>query len=523
MGNNLLLALTSVVLLAGCVEIPVETTTTTSTLDLPTATTSTTAYTTTLPTSTSTSSSSTTIVSTSTTTTTTTTVATITTTTLLVNAGTPTTYYGYKFYLENIISTGKSDQYEFEIRTPDGAVKKEVIYDRGVIDGLEFGILERLDSLKVRIYVKRYKNAYLAPKVSDIFTIGGKDYRSFEREFCGYKFRLNSPRSDEAELWIQKPDGDEVYRKLSRDRAVEVGSIKIGLLELSTYPGGYVMVYAQPVIAYEELELEDFRYAGISKTDLLSREMKMACRNVHVTMDMSVDETSDLKNIAHTMESRIIWQFWKPQVNISGLGYSDVVYLLNTGFIPMQDIYVEGSEHPVDLEYRGKLFFGDRMFYVVDIVDETLYLAQIYGGVLNTQDCPFDSDEWCAYGYQFKLDDVIYEGEMPHAVKLYVKKPEGKVTYHFVTGEKVTRLDTFNGVRVVSLREIDGEMTCNLIVYDLNLLMVRNNEAFGGNPDLRVKFGIVEQPFDNSMDISEYGDIKAGQKLLENISIVDIG
>ncbi|MBN2014163.1 MAG: hypothetical protein JW778_03195 [Candidatus Altiarchaeota archaeon] len=243
-GKRLSIAVILLSLLACCIEekketeIEITTTTKEATTTYTMTTTATTATTTT-----------TAITTTTTTKIFTTTSSTTTSTTFYIDATNPGGYGGYEFRIENVVSTSKGNQYEFEIKTPDNATKTEVFYEKSIIDGLEFGVMEKIPgAIKVKIYVQKYSGASKAPLYSTVFTIGGKDYRMFEREYMGYRFRQEYPRSlEEVNLRIQKPDEEAVYCDLREGEKTTIDDIEFGILEISSYPGGYTVAYAQTI------------------------------------------------------------------------------------------------------------------------------------------------------------------------------------------------------------------------------------------------------------------------------------
>ncbi|HIE34110.1 MAG TPA: hypothetical protein EYP86_03100 [Candidatus Altiarchaeales archaeon] len=393
----------------------------------------------------------------------------------------PVTYSGYRLLLKNIISTDRGDKYLIEIETPDGSKDELEIYDKFVIDGIEFGVLERQKGFRVKFYATEYHLiTSIAPEHSVILSVGGKNFFSFERTFMDYKFRLHSRR-----LYVSDPRGREIHRDIPDNGSIRVDDLEIGILQHYS-PGGYTTIYIKSTY---RLRISD-QTRGASYN------------NIHTTLGISTKIVESLENPIHGMREK------------SG----QFIYSVDTGYIPMQNIYENGKL--VDLEWRGKIWFAGEEFYVMDIENETLYLSK--GATMYIHNLGFSPQ---FFGYEYKVDKIYYNEEgTPFAVSLIVRNPEGREYNIDLYPNQILSLDNKIRLQAISVNEDGHIQGATLFVYNFYpLLVLENNKSMTYKPEWLVRFGIVEQPFDYDMNITEYRKIDHGQKLLKNITIVRCG
>ncbi len=445
-----------------------------------------TATTITIPTSTSTTTSivsttttSTTTTQTTTTTATTTATSTSTTITELILKGVETVEYsGYGLNLNNIVSTSGGDKYLISIKTPDGATDEVEFYDKFVIDNLEFGILERYGGLSVKIYVRDYDIATSrAPKHSKIITLGGKNFFLFERTFIDYKFKLHGRK-----LHIQKPNGDTDSYDMPDNGSIVVDDLEIGALQYS-YPSGYTAIYIKS--SY------DFEFSNYLKSGTYN--------NIHKTFGISSEGIDLLENPAHYMQERD----------------GPFVYSVDVGYIPMQDIYE--NETLVDLEWRGKILFAGEEFYVMDIEDDTIYLVK--GTIRGINNLRFSSSY---SGYEFKAKGLSYnpEGDISN-MSLLIQDPDDQESCIVLYPNQISIIDEYIRIQPITAYKERGVIRADIFIYDLfPLAVLQNGQSIPHKPQWIIKFGTVEQPFGEDMNVEEYENITKGQRLLANITII---
>jgi len=145
-----------------------------------------------------------------------------------------------------------------------------------------------------------------------------------------------------------------------------------------------------------------------------------------------------LKNPSHEMKEKIFFNASKARYYEEGLGEDDaealkmalekeaIKYTVETGFIPMDDMDIStgSAEKFADFQYRGKIIFMGKEYFMKEIDSTKLYLAE--GKVLDDITSEGYTSEF--KGYKFKIDHLIYSGEYQVAgILLDVQKPDGTI------------------------------------------------------------------------------------------------
>jgi len=443
-------------------------TTTTSTTSTSTSTTSTTSTSTSISTSTS---------STTTTTTTTSTTTTSTVPEFILNRDTPIIYRGYEIHLRDIILTDTGEKYLLEIKTPDNATDNIEIYDKFVIDALEFGVLERLSGFDVKFYIKDYASVLdKKPQYSKALSVGGKNFNSFEREFMDYKFKYHNRR-----LEIEKPNGRRLSAEIPENGSIFIDNFEIGYLQPIS-PGGYTIIFIKSAYTPEFSE------------QLYNRSFY----NLQKTFGVNLLSERFLKNPAHNMQEK------------SG----NFVYSVDLDYIPMEDIY--GGDGLIDTKWRGRILFGGEEFYVMDIdpEGEEIYLSKGKFAEISNR-------EYLEYlGYGIRINGLEYdEIEGNGRISIIVRCPNNYESIISITPDEIAVIDEFM-IDILSVINTGRTIRANITIHPFfPLVILQNNKTFPYRSNWITKFGIVNVT--ESINITEYENATRG-RLLKNITIFNI-
>jgi len=197
-----------------------------------------------------------------------------------------------------------------------------------------------------------------------------------------------------------------------------------------------------------------------------------------------------LENPSHTMKEKLyvdpssMWYYENgigkddPEYLEMALEEESIKYILSAGWIPMQKMISAGgttSDAWVDFEYRGKMLFFGKEYYVKEIDGEDkLILAD--GARLDDITSEGYTSEY--NGYKFKIDHLIYSGEYVVAgILLTVQKPDGTEVQRQISkmGNAVVDQLEISGVYAESS---GGVETASIIVYDIENQLVLEDDEF---------------------------------------------
>lgn len=233
-----------------------------------------------------------------------------------------------------------------------------------------------------------------------------------------------------------------------------------------------------------------------------------------------------LKNPSHEMKEQIIINQSKIRYYEEGLDDDDsealkmaieedaIKYIVKTGYIPLEDMDIStgSTEKFADFEYRGKIIFMGKEYYVKDVEGDKLYLAE--GKVLDDITSEGYTSEFA--GYKFKIDHLIYSGEYEVAgILLDVEKPDGTIVQVQISKMANGAVDDLEIAGVYA--EAAGAVeTASIIVYDTSTEVVLDDGAdleLGGivYEGWKVywkdyKGNCTDPKFDDDCDIDEYID-----------------
>jgi len=190
-----------------------------------------------------------------------------------------------------------------------------------------------------------------------------------------------------------------------------------------------------------------------------------------------------LKNPSHEMKEKIFLNADKLRYYEDGLGDDDaealklavdkeaIKYTVETGFIPLEDMDVSGggsTQKFADFQYRGKIIFMGKEYYMKEIDSTKLYLAE--GKVLDDITSEGYTSEF--KGYKFKIDHLIYSGEYQVAgILLDVQKPDGTIVQTQISKMANGVVDNLEIAGVYA--EAAGAVeTASIIVYDTSSQVV---------------------------------------------------
>lgn len=191
-----------------------------------------------------------------------------------------------------------------------------------------------------------------------------------------------------------------------------------------------------------------------------------------------------LKNPSHEMAEKIWINTATMRYYEEGLGDDDaealklavgknaIKYIVETGFIPLSDMKLEGEGAFADFEYRGKIIFMGKEYYVKDIDGKKIYLAE--GKVLDDITSEGYTSEF--HGYKFKIDHLIYSGEYTVAgILLDVEKPDGTIVQTQISKMANGVVDDLEIAGVYA--EAAGAVeSASIIVYDLATQVVLEDD-----------------------------------------------
>jgi hypothetical protein len=230
------------------------------------------------------------------------------------------------------------------------------------------------------------------------------------------------------------------------------------------------------------------------------------------------DPVHNISEYAFFNRSRI-----SPGTGSTLLGSGSVIYMINTGFLPMARLEDSVSGRYVDYGYRGKIIIFGREYYVRDISGASKIYA-CNGTVKVTDNLGFFGDY---KGYKFKVDHLLYDSAAVSGVILDVQKPDGTIVQRQLTGAANGLVD---GLEIWALNvSFSGSRTAvQLLVYDLGSeIILQDGVAISidgaVNDEWVASFITQEQPLSESVGIPSYRLIDSGQKLLSNISLRFIG
>ncbi len=245
-----------------------------------------------------------------------------------------------------------------------------------------------------------------------------------------------------------------------------------------------------------------------------------------------------LENPSHDMEEKLyvnndnIWYYE------SGIGKRDpeylemaikknaIKYILEAGWIPMERLTSGGtdSDHWVDFEYRGKLLFFGKEYYVKDIEGEDkIILAE--GTRLDDITSEGYTSEY--KGYKFKIDHLIYSGEYVVAgILLTIQKPDGTEVQRQISKMANAVVDDLE-ISGVYAESSGGVETASIIVYDIsNQVVLEDGEelSIGGNTwegwKVNVNTAHCKSDSDCAKDITQYSNLDDTNDLvLANITV----
>ncbi len=243
-----------------------------------------------------------------------------------------------------------------------------------------------------------------------------------------------------------------------------------------------------------------------------------------------------LKNPTHEMKEQILINQSKIRYYEEGLGDDDsealkmaiekdaIKYVVETGYIPLEDMDIgtSGSKF-ADFEYRGKIIFMGKEYYVKDIESDKLYLAE--GKVLDDITSEGYTSEFNEY--KFKIDHLIYSGEYEVAgILLDVEKPDGTIVQVQISKMANGIVDDLE-VSGVYAEAAGAVETASIIVYDTSSQVVLEDgedlELGGVEYDgwkvywADYKSNCSASP-SGDCDISEYNDLD--KDVLEKIEVV---
>ncbi|MEA1925587.1 MAG: S-layer protein [Candidatus Altiarchaeota archaeon] len=197
-----------------------------------------------------------------------------------------------------------------------------------------------------------------------------------------------------------------------------------------------------------------------------------------------------LENPSHTMKEKLYVDPSSMWYYETGIGKDDpeylemaieeqsIKYILKAGWIPMQKMIGSsgtGSDAWVDFEYRGKMLFFGKEYYVKEIDGEDkIILAD--GARLDDITSEGYTSEY--NGYKFKIDHLIYSGEYVVAgILLTVQKPDGTEVQRQISkmGNAVVDQLEISGVYAESS---GGVETASILVYDIENQLVLEDDEF---------------------------------------------
>ncbi len=196
-----------------------------------------------------------------------------------------------------------------------------------------------------------------------------------------------------------------------------------------------------------------------------------------------------LENPSHSMKEKLyvdpsnMWYYETgigkddPEYLEMAINDGSIQYILKAGWIPMQKMITEDgtdSDAWVDFEYRGKMLFFGKEYYVKEIEgDDKIILAD--GARLDDITSEGYTSEY--KGYKFKIDHLIYSGEYVVAgILLTVQKPDGTEVQRQISkmGNAVVDDLEISGVYAESS---GGVETASIIVYDIaNQVVLEDGE-----------------------------------------------
>jgi hypothetical protein len=240
---------------------------------------------------------------------------------------------------------------------------------------------------------------------------------------------------------------------------------------------------------------------------------------------MDLNSSKDnLSDPAHNMSE---YAFFNRSViysedGVSILGRGSVVYMINTGYVPVTRLEDVSTGKYVDYEYLGKIILFGREFYVRSISSDSIYVCN--GSIRNTDNLGFYGDYG---GYKFKVDSMSYSGTVLSTVLLDVQKPDGTVVQRLITSLSNGVVDSLE-MRVLNTSLSGSRTGVQLLVYDLgSQIILHEGASFSINGVLNdewvASFMTVEQPLPAGLEILPYGGIDFGQKLLANVSLTFTG
>ena len=263
--------------------------------------------------------------------------------------------------------------------------------------------------------------------------------------------------------------------------------------------------------------------------------MEGTYNNIHCLFCMTLC-VEGLKNPSHEMKEII-------EVNASMIRYYEeglndddtealkmaiegdaIKYTVETGYIPVSDMKL-GTEEFADFEYRGKIIFMGKEYYVKNIEGDKIYLAD--GKVLDDITSEGYTSEF--NGYKFKIDHLIYSGEYEVAgILLDVEKPDGTIVQVQISKMANGIVDDLEVAGVYA--EAAGAVeTASIIVYDTASQIVLEDgedlELGGVEYDgWRVEWKDYAKPCNETTDcdIDEYltDDVNAKEfKVIEKIDV----
>ena len=245
-----------------------------------------------------------------------------------------------------------------------------------------------------------------------------------------------------------------------------------------------------------------------------------------------------LENPSHDMEEKLyvnndnIWYYE------SGIGKSDpeylemaikknaIKYILEAGWIPMERLTSGGtdSDHWVDFEYRGKMLFFGKEYYVKDIEGEDkIILAE--GTRLDDITSEGYTSEY--KGYKFKIDHLIYSGEYVVAgILLTIQKPDGTEVQRQISKMANAVVDDLE-ISGVYAESSGGVETASIIVYDIsNQVVLEDGEelSIGGNTwegwKVNVNTAHCISGSECAKDITQYSNLDSTNDLvLANVTV----
>jgi len=240
-----------------------------------------------------------------------------------------------------------------------------------------------------------------------------------------------------------------------------------------------------------------------------------------------------LENPSHTMKEKLyidpssMWYYENgigkddPEYLEMALEEQSIKYILKAGWIPMQKMISAsgtGSDAWVDFEYRGKMLFFGKEYYVKEIDGEDkIILAD--GARLDDITSEGYTSEY--KGYKFKIDHLIYSGEYVVAgILLTVQKPDGTEVQRQISkmGNAVVDQLEISGVYAESS---GGVETASIIVYDIENQLVLEDDEFltiGDETWTGWKVGVDAVPCNGSndceTDITQYKGLGANNNLV---------